>query len=106
MATPTPSPTASNTPTPTLTQTGTPPPTPTNTPTQTLTPTPSQTPFGVFEVNPQYQAEACVNCDNEITIQPYPHPVDWVPVGPNGQRQGTVIDLSAVVLGGINGLNN
>jgi hypothetical protein len=123
MATPTPTPTHSITPTQTITPTNTA--TVTNTPTTTLTntptpsitasptatgiptPTPSATPFGVFDVNVQYEAEACVNCpDTTPTSVPYPHPVDWVPIGPNGQRQGTVIDLSAVQLGGMHGLNN
>ena len=100
--TPTPSITASNTPTPSLTAS----PTPSQTTTATPTPTPTTTPFGVFDVNVQYEADACVTCGDETTTAPYPHPADWVPVGPDGQKQGTVIDLSAVLLGGVNGLNN
>jgi hypothetical protein len=61
----------------------------------------------VFDVNVQYEAEACVDCpDTSPTVVPYPHPADWVPVGPDGGKQGTVIDLSAVQLGGMHGLNN
>jgi hypothetical protein len=61
----------------------------------------------VFDVNVQYEAEACVECpDTSPTVVPYPHPADWVPVGPDGGKQGTVIDLSAVQLGGMHGLNN
>jgi hypothetical protein len=96
--------TPTNTPTPTTTTTPTA--TPTQTATQTATPTPTPTPFGVFEVNEQYEANACVDCDGVITTPPYPHPADWVPVGPDGEKQGTVIDLSAVQLGGMHGLNN
>ena len=111
----TPTNTASNTPTQTATTTSTPTPsvtttntvTPTQTVTKTPTPTPSSTPFGVFDVNVQYEAEACVDCpDTSPTVVPYPHPADWVPVGPDGGKQGTVIDLSAVQLGGMHGLNN
>ena len=60
----------------------------------------------MFEVNQQYEAEACITCSGVTYTEAYPHPVDWVPVGPDGQRQGTVIDLSAVELGGMHGLNN
>lgn len=120
--TPTPSitasPTNTNTPTntPTTTQTPTNTPTNTNTPTpsitasptatNTATPTPTPTAFGVFDVNVQYEAEACVTCGDDTTTAPYPHPADWVPISPDGEKQGTVIDLSAVQLGGMHGLNN
>jgi hypothetical protein len=103
-ATQTATPTSTNTQTPTQTATQTS--TPTQTATQTATPTPTPTPFGVFEVDVQYAAEACVTCGDETTTAPYPHPADWVPVGPDGEKQGTVIDLSAVQLGGMHGLNN
>ena len=107
---PSPTPTLTSTPTQTPTQTATRTSTPTQTPTQTATststPTPTPTPFGVFEVNQQYEAEACITCSGVTYTEAYPHPVDWVPVGPDGQRQGTVIDLSAVELGGMHGLNN
>jgi hypothetical protein len=69
-----------------------------------MTPTPSN--FGIFEVDVQYTYTDCFTCSGETSTQAVPHPVDWVPVGPNGQRQGTVIDMSAVALGGFNGLNN
>ena len=105
-STPTNTPTVTNTPTTTLTNTPTPSITASPTATGTPTPTPTTTPFGVFDVNVQYEAEACVTCGDETTTAPYPHPADWVPVGPDGQKQGTVIDLSAVLLGGVNGLNN
>jgi len=105
-ASPTPTQTASSTNTPTPTNTSTQTQTPTQTATQTATPTPTPTPFGVFEVDVQYAAEACVTCGDETTTAPYPHPADWVPVGPDGEKQGTVIDLSAVQLGGMHGLNN
>jgi hypothetical protein len=109
-STPTQTPTNTSTPTQTPTQTATRTSTPTQTPTQTATststPTPTPTPFGVFEVNQQYEAEACITCSGVTYTEAYPHPVDWVPVGPDGQRQGTVIDLSAVELGGMHGLNN
>lgn len=101
--TPTNTATVTNTPTSTLTRT----PTPSPTATTTSTPTPTPTPFGVFDVNVQYEAEACVTCgDDSPYITPYPHPSDWVPVGPDGEKQGTVIDLSAVQIGGMHGLNN
>jgi hypothetical protein len=105
----TPTNTATRTPTPTTTLTNTPTPSITASPTSTgtPTPTPSETPFGVFDVNVQYEAEACVDCpDTSPTVVPYPHPADWVPVGPDGGKQGTVIDLSAVQIGGMHGLNN
>ena len=105
--TPTNTATVTNTPTATLTRTPTPSITASPTATTTSTPTPTPTPFGVFDVNVQYEAEACVTCgDAAPTTAPYPHPTDWVPVGPDGEKQGTVIDLSAVQLGGMHGLNN
>ena len=105
--TPTNTATVTNTPTATLTRTPTPSITASPTATTTSTPTPTPTPFGVFDVNVQYEAEACVTCgDAAPTTAPYPHPADWVPVGPDGEKQGTVIDLSAVQLGGMHGLNN
>ena len=126
--TPTPTVTSSQTPTPTVTSSQTPTPsvsstpanTPSNTPTSTVTPTetststptptPTMTPtpsnFGIFEVDVQYTYDDCYTCSGDTISRPVPHPVDWVPVGPNGQRQGTVIDMSAVALGGFNGLNN
>jgi hypothetical protein len=104
----TPTNTATRTPTPTTTLTNTPTPSITASPTATATATPTPTPtaFGVFEVNVQYEAEACITCSGVTYTDAYPHPVDWVPVGPDGNKQGTVIDLSAVQLGGMHGLNN
>ena len=104
----TPTNTATRTPTPTTTLTRTPTPSITASPTATatLTPTPSSTAFGVFDVNVQYEAEACITCSGNTYTAAYPHPADWVPVGPDGEKQGTVIDLSAVLLGGVYGLNN
>lgn len=105
--TPTNTATVTNTPTATLTRTPTPSITSSPTSTLTATPTPTPTAFGVFDVNVQYEAEACVTCgDDSPYITPYPHPSDWVPVGPDGEKQGTVIDLSAVQIGGMHGLNN
>jgi len=104
--TPTNTSTVTNTPTTTQTRTPTPSITASPTATTTSTPTPTPTPFGVFDVNVQYEAEACVTCGDETTTAPYPHPVDWVPLSPDGQKQGTVVDLSAVQLGGMHGLNN
>jgi len=104
----TPTNTATRTPTPTTTLTNTPTPSITASPTATATATPTPTPtaFGVFDVNVQYEAEACITCSGVTYTDAYPHPVDWVPVGPDGNKQGTVIDLSAVELGGMHGLNN
>ena len=104
----TPTNTATRTPTPTTTLTNTPTPSITQSPTATatLTPTPTSTAFGVFDVNVQYEAEACITCSGNTYTAAYPHPADWVPVGPDGEKQGTVIDLSAVLLGGVYGLNN
>ena len=104
--TPTNTATVTNTPTATLTRTPTPSITASPTATATLTPTPSSTAFGVFDVNVQYEAEACITCSGNTYTAAYPHPADWVPVGPDGEKQGTVIDLSAVLLGGVYGLNN
>lgn len=106
--TPTPSVTPTRTVTPTVSPTSTVTPTVTSTstptPTPTITPTPSN--FGIFEVDVQYTYNDCYTCSGDTITRDAPHPVDWVPVGPNGQRQGTVIDMSAVALGGFNGLNN
>ena len=118
-STPTPSITPTKTPTPSVTATRTS--TPTNTPTQTQsptptntsTPTPTPTPFGVFDVNDQYEygpgqegSFSGGTWDSPPFPAEPPHPIDWVPFGPNGERQGTVVDLSAITLGGFNGLNN
>jgi hypothetical protein len=115
---------ATSTPTPSVTPTKTPTNTPTNTPTltpsitptltktpqATSTPTPTVTPsltsVGVLEVNVQYEYS------NEIegsfsggtwdaSLGNVPHPEAYK----DGFR-GTIIDLSAVRLGGFGGLNN
>ena len=106
--TPTPSITASPTVTPTTTLTNTPTPSITASPTATTTatPTPTPTPFGIFYVDVQYEAEACITCSGVTYTAEYPHPSDWVPESPDGGRQGVVVDLSAVQLGGMHGLNN
>ena len=104
----TPTNTATETPTPTTTLTNTPTPSITASPTATTTatPTPTPTPFGVFYVDVQYEAEACITCSGVTYVGDYPHPSDWVPENPDGGRQGVVVDLSAVQLGGMHGLNN
>jgi hypothetical protein len=104
----TPTNTSTRTPTPTTTLTNTPTPSITASPTATTTatPTPTPTPFGVFYVDVQYEAEACITCSGVTYAGDYPHPSDWVPENPNGGRQGVVVDLSAVQLGGMHGLNN
>lgn len=106
--TPTPSVTPTRTVTPTVSPTNTPTPSVTATVTPSVTPTVTPTPsnFGIFEVDVQYTYYDCYTCSGDTISRAVPHPVDWVPVGPNGQRQGTVIDMSAVALGGFNGLNN
>ena len=112
--TPTLTPTRTVTPTPTNTPTLTPTrtvtPTPTQTLTQTLTQTPTNTPtptpFGVLEVDVQYEYT------NEIlgsysggtwdsSLGNAPHPISV-----NQQKRVAVIDLSAITLGGFGGLNN
>jgi hypothetical protein len=51
------------------------------------------------ETNGNYTYEDCVNCDGSVTTQSLPHPVYS-----NGQGV-EVIQLTAVALGGFNGLN-
>ena len=116
--TPTPSITPSVTPTktvtPTVTQTNTPSPTKTSTPLPTSSPTPSVTPtitpsltsIGTTYVNVQYeytnQMEGSFSGGTwDASLGDVPHPEAYV----EGTR-GWVIDLSAVKLGGFNGLNN
>jgi len=99
-------PTVTKTSTPTPTKTSTPTTTSTSTPTPTPTITPSQTSIGTTYVNVQYEYT------NEMegsfsggtwnsSLGDVPHPEAYV----EGTR-GWVIDLSAVRLGGFNGLNN
>ena len=106
--TPTPSITPTTTVTPTVTTTNTP--TPSITQTTTLTPTPtitpSQTSIGTTYVNVQYeytnQMEGSFSGGTwNSSLGDVPHPQAYV----EGTR-GWVIDLSAVKLGGFNGLNN
>jgi hypothetical protein len=51
------------------------------------------------EINGTYTYEDCVTCSGTTTSQPLPHPVYS-----NGQGV-PVIQISAVALGGFNGLN-
>jgi len=100
----TPTVTSSNTPTPT--KTSTPTPTKTSTPTPTPTITPSLTSIGTTYVNVQYeytnQMEGSFSGGTwDASLGDVPHPEAYV----EGTR-GWVIDLSAVKLGGFNGLNN
>ena len=104
----TPTVTATNTPTPSITPTTTLTPTPTKTATPTPTPTitPSQTSIGTTYVNVQYeytnQMEGSYSGGTwDESLGNVPHPQAYV----EGTR-GWVIDLSAVKLGGFNGLNN
>jgi hypothetical protein len=114
--TPTPSntPTRTVTPTQTLTRTVTPTPTntptqtPTNTPTLTSTPTPTATPtpFGVLDVNVQYEYTnqmlgSFSGGTWNSSLGNAPHPISV-----NQEKRVSVIDLSAITLGGFGGLNN
>jgi hypothetical protein len=104
--TPTPSITASNTPTPSVTADVTPSPTTTN----TATPTPTPTPFGFgLDVNDQYAYTADILgsfSGGTWNSPPFPdqppHPVDWNPQN----KKGVVIDLSAIRIGGFDGINS
>ena len=100
----TPTVTPTTTVTPTVTRTVTPTPTRTLTPTPTITP--SQTSIGTTYVNVQYeytnQMEGSFSGGTwDSSLGNVPHPQAYV----EGTR-GWVIDLSAVALGGKNGLNN
>ena len=118
--TPSVTPTQTGTPSVTLTQTGTPSATPTNTQTQTQTqtntatntptpshtPTPSPTPFYTgISVNALYDTLFIDCCDVSGTTVPstvtIPHPIYS-----NSAGNGAVVQLNAVELGGLNGLNN
>ena len=105
--TPTPSITASNTPTPSTTVDVTPSPTTTN----TATPTPTPTSFGLtgFDVNDQYAYTADILgsfSGGTWTSPPFPdqppHPVAWNPEN----KKGVVVDLSAIRIGGFDGINS
>ena len=106
--TPTPTKTPGATPTNTQTPTGTSAVTPTPTPSVTTTQTPSPTPFGSFSANTFYQwtneMEGSFSGGTwEAGLGNVPHPVNQAMIG---DKRGTVQDLSAVALGGFNGLNN
>jgi len=102
---------ATKTPTPTATVTKT----PTVTPTKTVTPsittsvTPTPTQFGTLDVDVQYEygpgqlGSFSGGTYNEGLFGPVPHPVAWNPQP--GSRAGSVVDLSAIKIGG-DGLNN
>ncbi len=114
--TPTPSITASNTPTPTVTNSNTPTPsttanvTPSPTATNTATPTPTPTSFGFgLDVNDQYAYTADIlgsfsggTWESPPFPDQPPHPVDWNPQN----KKGVVIDLSAIRIGGFDGINS
>jgi|688.fasta_scaffold13923_4 hypothetical protein len=121
-STPTPSVTTTRTPTPTQTGTAgvtptpsgtaavTPTPTQTITPSNTATPTPTPTSFGVFYANEYYEFTdgmfGSYSGGTEPVVPPLvnvPHPINQAMIG---DQRGTVQDLSAVALGGFNGLNN
>lgn len=97
----TPTQTSTNTPTPSLTSSVTP--TPSITPTLTPTPSPTRWPFSGISVNSQYEytSDCCDSVSGSTGIgTPYPHPIDTNAFGvPYAQ-------LNAVVIGGVNGLNN
>jgi hypothetical protein len=107
-STPTPSVTTTRTPTPT--QTGTAGVTPTPSGTAAVTPTPTPTSFGVFYANEYYEFTdgmfGSYSGGTEPVVPPLvnvPHPINQAMIG---DQRGTVQDLSAVALGGFNGLNN
>jgi hypothetical protein len=121
-STPTPSVTTTRTPTPTQTGTAgvtptpsgtaavTPTPTQTITPSNTATPTPTPTSFGVFYANEYYEFTdgmfGSYSGGTAPVVPPLvnvPHPINQAMIG---DQRGTVQDLSAVALGGFNGLNN
>jgi len=106
----TPTPSVTKTLTPTPTKTSTPTPTKTPTPTVTSTPTPSVTPtptsFGSIDVNVQYEYtnEMLGSFSGgtwEASLGNAPHPINV-----NQEKRVSVIDLSAITLGGFGGLNN
>jgi hypothetical protein len=97
------------TPTPTSTKTPTPTATPTVTPSITTSVTPTPTQFGTLDVDVQYEygpgqlGSFSGGTYNEGLFGPVPHPVAWNPQP--GSRAGSVVDLSAIKIGG-DGLNN
>jgi hypothetical protein len=108
--TPTQTGTAEVTPTPSGTAAVTPTPTQTVTPSNTATPTPTPTRFGVFYANEYYEFTdgmfGSYSGGTAPVVPPLvnvPHPITQAMIG---DQRGTVQDLSAVALGGFNGLNN
>jgi hypothetical protein len=108
--TPTQTGTAAVTPTPSGTAAVTPTPTQTVTPSNTTTPTPTPTRFGVFYANEYYEFTdgmfGSYSGGTAPVVPPLvnvPHPINQAMIG---DQRGTVQDLSAVALGGFNGLNN
>jgi len=108
--TPTQTGTAGVTPTPSGTAAVTPTPTQTVTPSNTATPTPTPTRFGVFYANEYYEFTDGMFGSYSGGTAPVgpplvnvPHPINQAMIG---DQRGTVQDLSAVALGGFNGLNN
>jgi hypothetical protein len=108
--TPTQTGTAAVTPTPSGTAAVTPTPTQTVTPSNTATPTPTPTSFGVFYANEYYEFTdgmfGSYSGGTAPVVPPLvnvPHPINQAMIG---DQRGTVQDLSAVALGGFNGLNN
>jgi hypothetical protein len=104
--TPTVTPTRTVTPTVTSTITPTPSVTATVTPSVTPTLTPTPTSFGVLNVNVQYDYtnEIFGSFSGGSWYPQYgnvPHPINYQP-----ERRLTVIDLSSITIGGVNGLNN
>lgn len=99
--TPTPSQTSTVTPTPSLTSSVTP--TPTLTSTNTPTPSPTRWPLTGISVNNQYEytSDCCDSVSGSTGPNtPYPHPIDTNAIGV------PYLQLNAVVIGGVNGLNN
>ena len=105
--TPTPSVTTSNTPTPSTTADVTPSPTTTN----TATPTPTPTPFGLtgLDVDVQYAYTADIlgsfsggTWESPPFPDQPPHPVAWNPQN----KKGVIVDLSAIRIGGFDGINS
>jgi len=106
--TPTQSGTASVTPTPTGTAAVTPTPTSSVTPTVTPTTTPTPTPFGVFSANTYYEfTDEMFGSYSGGTYDPslgqLPRPANQAMIG---NERGTVYDMSAIRIGGFDGLNN
>ena len=106
--TPTPTGTAAVTPTPTGTAAVTPTPTSSVTPTETPTPTPTPTPYGIFSANTYYEfTDEMFGSYSGGTYDPslgqLPRPANQAMIG---DERGTVYDMSAIRIGGFDGLNN